>query len=179
MIENWKELKGHREIYEISDLGNVRTKTRDGARGKIVLGHSLSQHINSTGYFRVSLNLDGRSKSYFTHRLVAMLFVQKVEGKDCVNHIDGNKLNNRFDNLEWVTPSENQQHAFRTGLKKPTLHYGEDSWFHKLTKEDVKYIRAVHKPWDKVFGSKPLAERFGVNQQTITDVVHGRSWSTF
>lgn len=67
MIENWKELKGHREIYEISDFGNVRTKTRDGARGKIVLGHSLSQHINSTGYFRVSLNLDGRSKSYFTH----------------------------------------------------------------------------------------------------------------
>lgn len=178
MIENWKELKGHREIYEISDLGNVRTKTRNGARGKIVLGHSLSQHINSTGYFRVSLNLDGRSKSYFTHRLVAMLFVQKVEGKDCVNHIDGNKLNNRFDNLEWVTPSENQQHAFRTELKKPTLHYGEDSWFHKLTKEDVKYIRAAHKPWDKVFGSKPLAERFGVNQQTITDVVHGRSWST-
>ena len=177
MIELWKELKGYREIYEISNYGKVRHKERDGARGYIVSSRELIPQINSSGYYRVSLNLTGKPKSYFVHRLVAELFLPTSDETLVVNHKDGNKLNNRVDNLEWVTHSENQKHAFALGLKKPTVHYGEDSWFHKLSIEDVEYIKAVHNPWDKEFGSKPLSERFGVSPQTITEIVHGRTWS--
>ena len=179
MIEKWKSINGNREIYMVSNLGNVKTADRNGARGYFVKGHILLQRQNSSGYNRVSMNLEGKSKEYFVHRLVAQLFVENPNNYDFVNHKDGNKLNNHCDNLEWCTRSENERHAWQNGLKtkETASRPGEQHGMHKLTQKDVDYIRTIHKPYDKNFGSKALGIRFNVDEQTITDIVHGRTWT--
>jgi hypothetical protein len=160
----------------VRDDGTVISIGRIGARGYVVKDRKLTPHENSNGYLRVSMNLTGKQKEYFVHRLVATHFVENPNKLLVVNHKDGNKRNNHFSNLEWVTSSENNKHAFATGLKTPKPHYGENHAMHKLTQLDVDYIKTVHCPWDSICGSKALAKKFGVRPQTITEIVHGRSW---
>lgn len=176
MKEIWKEIGGNREIYEISNLGHARTKDRIGARGYQVKGHDLVLQDNSNGYLRCGMNLDGKPKSYLIHRLVAEQFVLNPYNKPFVNHIDGNKHNNMVENLEWCTKSENELHAHKIGLHPNRGTKGEKHGMHKLTKEQVDYIRANHVKYDKNNGSKPLAKSFGVRPQTITDIVNNRTW---
>ena len=106
MSEIWKELVGNREIYLISNFGNVKTKSRNGSH-YFIKSHPLKIHTKENGYQRVSLSL-GKSKGkyYYVHRLVAMLFIPNPNNLPFVNHIDGNKSNNCVDNLEWCTRSE-------------------------------------------------------------------------
>jgi hypothetical protein len=82
------------------------------------LGRTLRQHETKEGYFRVQLWSGGFVKHHLVHRLVANAFITNPDGKPQVNHIDGNKKNNNVENLEWVTQSENQIHAYKLGLQK-------------------------------------------------------------
>ncbi len=102
--EVWANIPDYND-YQISNYGRVRSYKQ----GKIKI---IKSWVQNTGYLTVSLN----NKKYSVHRLVAEVFIHKIEGKNVVNHIDGNKLNNKVDNLEWCTAKENIQHAFRTGL---------------------------------------------------------------
>lgn len=176
MEEEWKYIKGNREIYEISNLGNVRTKDRVGSRGNSIKGHSLSQHVNSNGYLRCDMNINGNRKSYLTHRLVATLFIPNPENKPVVNHKDGNKYNNSVENLEWCTKSENERHAWRIGLKDHIATKGELHGMHKLSTSDVNYIRQHHKRNGGHMKTGALADMFNVCPQTITDIVSERLW---
>lgn len=109
MVEEWKPIKDWEKYYEVSNFGNIRNiKTR-----KLLTGD-----INSCGYYRVCLYHNNKKKKYFRHRLVAEHFLEKIDSKNFVNHIDGNKANNNVNNLEWVTESENMIHARDTGLLK-------------------------------------------------------------
>lgn len=105
-IELWLPVVGNPN-YEVSSNGNVRNATT----GKI-----LNQEITYRGYARVGLS----GKHYYVHRLVADAFYDGYNENFDINHIDGNKLNNFIGNLERCTRSENIQHAFKTGLKKPS-----------------------------------------------------------
>ena len=89
------------------------------------------------------------------------------------NHKDGNKKNNFYGNLEYMTQLENHQHASRTGLKA----FGERSGRSKLTEDAVRFIRENHTPYHKEFGLQPLSRRFGVNEATISSALYGRTWS--
>lgn len=100
MEEIWKDISFN-DLYQISNKGNFK-------RGnKLINGW-----IQNTGYKTVNI----KEKKYSIHRLVAEAFIPNPENKAQVNHKDGNKLNNCVSNLEWVTPKENVQHAFKIGL---------------------------------------------------------------
>lgn len=120
MEETWRPIKGHRDRYEVSSLGNVRsldvTIVQPAKCGSTAThtyrGKLLKPNRHGNGYLFV--NLAGKQVS--VHRLVATAFIPNPMGKEQVNHKDGNKANNTVDNLEWCTASENTRHAVQNGL---------------------------------------------------------------
>ena len=124
-MEIWKDIVGFNG-YEVSNLGRVRSFHKGG--------RILSPGLVS-GYLQVNLYCGGKRNQMYVHRLVAETFIPNPESKSEVNHIDGNKSNNRVENLEWATPSENAQHAHDTGLL--TFSQGEDHHNAKLTNEQA------------------------------------------
>ena len=114
MQEIWKPIKGYEGLYEVSNLGRVKSLNRYHHRHENI----LKNKITKDGYYETTLVKNGKSKFIRSHRLVALTFIDNPLNKTEVNHKDGNKLNNFVGNLEWVTSSENQLHAYRTGLQK-------------------------------------------------------------
>jgi hypothetical protein len=97
--------------YEVSNLGQVRNINTKQIR-------KLRAGVTSP-YLMVQIYIgNGKRKNYLVHRLVAKYFIENPYNKEQVNHIDGNKLNNIYCNLEWVTPKENMSHALKSGLYK-------------------------------------------------------------
>jgi hypothetical protein len=128
-IEIWKDVKGFEGLYQVSNLGNVKSLERmvQGRVGmRICHERILIPILSKRGYYVVRL---GRGKQKKIHRLVAIAFHPNPENKPLVNHKDGNKLNPRADNLEWSTYHENNLHAMRTGLNKTHMigKFGKDS----------------------------------------------------
>jgi hypothetical protein len=118
----WKPVTGFEGVYLISNTGLVKSVERAVRNTKksirIVKEQLMSAHPTGTvDYLYTRLNKNGKCKIAAVHRLVAEAFVPNPDNKPMVNHIDGNKLNNHFSNLEWVTCSENHKHAFNIGLR--------------------------------------------------------------
>ena len=122
MNEEWKDIPEYEGYYQFSSLGRIKSLDREitNINGKVSLrkGKVKAQTIDKGGYQRVNLYKNNIFKHCPVHRLVAKAFIPNPENKPEVNHIDGNKLNNCVDNLEWCTKSENQQHAWNIGLKE-------------------------------------------------------------
>jgi hypothetical protein len=123
-IEQWEDVVGYEDYYMVSSLGNIKSKNRivKNSRGDSTrfIASTLLKQVNYMGYNCVCFCVAGKIKQKVVkvHRIVAESFILNYNSKPCVNHIDGNKLNNRLDNLEWVTYAENSQHALITGLRK-------------------------------------------------------------
>ena len=105
--EIWKPIKDFEDYYEVSNKGYIRNK-----RTKLV----LKPYTINSGYKCLKLTVNRKVTSILVHRAVATAFIPNDSFKRTVNHVDGNKLNNSADNLEWSTHSENNQHAFDLGL---------------------------------------------------------------
>ena len=120
-MEIWKDVIGFEELYQVSNLGRVKSKGRTcnhnfGGKAR-KRERILKQEETNCGYLRVTLvRLDHSKVRFSVHRLVAIHFVNGYEEELTVNHIDGNKHNNCADNLEWVTHKENLEHAMKSGL---------------------------------------------------------------
>ena len=127
-MEIWKDIQGYEGIYQVSSHGRVKSLNYN----KTGLEGILNPNNNGKGYLQVYLTKNKKSKKVLIHRLVAQAFLYKPIDKNYVNHKDGNKSNNNVNNLEWCTRSENQQHAFDTGLINKTklsdTHKGERHW---------------------------------------------------
>lgn len=126
----WKAIPNYEGYYEVNELGEVRSLDRTivdsvGVRRTIRGGvKKLSELKNnsrpdSQGYLVANLRKDGMGQVVYIHTLVAKAFIPNPECLPVVNHIDGNKHNNRVDNLEWASYSENNTHALRCHLRKP------------------------------------------------------------
>lgn len=124
MIDNtiWVDIIEYEGFYKINKNGDVLS-----IKNNIILKQRVYK-----GYLTIKLSKNNIKKSYVTHRLIAIHFINNDEGKECINHIDGNKLNNNINNLEWCTVHENNKHALINGLNKNKS---------KLTYEDVLEIR--------------------------------------
>ncbi len=173
MKEQWKKVAGFEEFYEVSNLGRFRSlpKVINGRWGRTKYkGKIITPTKHSHGYGVLSLVGEDGKSSVRSHKYVALAFCDNPENKPCVNHIDGDKMNNRADNLEWVTHAENTQHAYRTGLMLNPK--GDDCHNSKLNEDDVKCILHCL----GTFQSSQLAEHFDVSRSTICDIKNGRTW---
>ena len=122
MEEIWKWIDGYENMYQVSNLGRVRSVDRyvycEVSPNKLqhIYGKVLKQGTNHKGYQIVYLSKDGKQKTITVHRLVALTFIENPLNLPQVNHIDGDKTNNNVSNLEWCDNSYNQIHAHKTGL---------------------------------------------------------------
>lgn len=104
----WKEIAEYENIYVINEYGIIKN---------LKTNHILKSFISKSGYLKVHLWKENKEKNKYVHRLVAETFIEKLENNLVVNHIDGNKLNNYYLNLEWVTSGINNKKAYDIGLK--------------------------------------------------------------
>jgi hypothetical protein len=142
MNEIWKDVIGYEGSYEVSNLGNVRSVDRlvshtSSPKGRLMKGKLIKPNIKK--YVDIHLWRKSKYKSTHVHRLVALSFIPNPENKPEVNHMDGNKLNNNVNNLEWVTKKENIEHAIKLGLKPDQK--GANNYFYK----HGKYIKNIVK----------------------------------
>jgi hypothetical protein len=118
----WKDIKGFEGFYQVSDKGEIRSLDRYVMfkyKEKFYKGAIKRQQIGTNGYRIVKMYKgDKKQYTFSVHRLVAETFLNKPSYAECVNHIDGNKLNNNVNNLEWCTYSHNNKEAWRLGLNK-------------------------------------------------------------
>src|SRR3990167_2906059 len=115
MKETWKDILGYEGLYQVSNLGRVKSLSKLKINGQFT--HITKEKIlininNKTGYLQVNLTRNTQ-KVFSVHRLVAQAFIPNPENKPQTNHKDGNKKNNHIDNLEWATVSENGIHSYR------------------------------------------------------------------
>lgn len=155
-MEIWKDIKGYEGLYQISNLGNVRSverKVRQGKHGKErpVGGVLMSPNSNGHGYMAVHLSKSNHRKMLYVHRLVAEHFIENSGGFGYVNHKDYDPTNNRADNLEWCTQKENVRYS----AHKMRKHHKQ--WKPSATGEKYIYFRggrfrlSIRNKIDKVF----------------------------
>lgn len=170
--EEWRPIQGYEGLYEVSNLGRVRrvVPMRRGTQPAFGL---LKHGINTSGYACISLcypRQKGNPK--MIHRLMAIAFLAKPsDAHTQVNHIDGNRLNNRLDNLEWVTPSQNTWHSIQV---LGNLQSGEHNPQAKLTEADVVEIRRLYATGN--YYHHEIAPMFGVTGGTIAKIVNRQLW---
>lgn len=169
MDELWKDIEGFNGFYQISNLGRIRSKGRTKDKAGI---RCIS--YTHDGYAKIRLMYKGVDKTVRVHRLVARAFIPNPDDKETVNHIDGDKTNNRADNLEWANRHEQLIHAYDLGLKKAKV--GTSNYLAKLSDDDVKFIRKVYIPQSTKFGTVALAKKFNVTDRVIGLVVKGKSY---
>ena len=175
-MEIWKPIKGYEGLYEISNYGRVKSLARTWVTGHNSIVRSKDESIlapkKDRGYLRVGLLKNGKRKLLSIHRLVAEHFIPNPLNKPEVNHRDGNKENNHFSNLEWVTPAENTQHAESLRLRKHRK--GSECHNAKLTEEQVLEIRNLYSSGK--FTQEELAKRFNVYPTAIQKIVNRKNW---
>lgn len=133
-----------------------------------VVGEDYPDDESDDFYLRFA---KGYWSKFYIHRLVAEAFVkQPVPNCNHVNHKDGDKLNNFFSNLEWVTQRENNRHGYRIGL----VPSGNKHHWSKLTQTQVDEIRGLR----GIFPQRALAQKFGTTQTNISAIQRGLSWNT-
>ena len=121
----WRKVPGYESYLEVNELGDVRSVERyvNHKNGSVmrVRPKILTQHPDPKGYWKVTTSFDCRRVTLKVHRLVAMAFLQNHENKPQVDHIDGDKSNNRADNLRWVTNRENFDLSVENDLRKKSF----------------------------------------------------------
>ena len=165
-MENWKDIIGFEGIYQISDLGRVRRISYPdlGNKGKYKLPYYLKPRKDKDGYLKYTLCNKEIIKNSFSHRLVALNFTENPLNKKEVNHINGLKYDNRVENLEWVTQSENRRHCLK--YLNPKLRNN------KLSKKTYQYDLQMN--LITVFPSaKEAGRQTGIQQTNISECCRG------
>lgn len=178
MDEIWRDIPGYEGRYQASNLGRVRSldrvvrsKTRHGKWfDRPIKGKNLnfSNKINGAGYYCVAI---GIKRSEMVHRMVAMAFCSGYKTGLTVNHIDCNKLNNKAENLDWVSYKDNSKHAFKNGLYDKVIETQKKRWSKsgnprsKLSNQQRSQVLQLIKAG---FQNKQIAKLYKVKPESIS-----------
>ena len=168
-IEKWSSIPGYEGIYEASTLGRVR-RVVDATQARSYAGKILKPIHQHTGYHTVALYLDKIPTMLLLHRVNTSAFLGPCPDGLQVNHKDGDKANNELENLEYMTASENNLHAFATGLKKR----GEEHHEAKLSEAEVLLIVEAVRGGSY---QREAAADHGVTQANVSCIMRGKTWS--
>ncbi len=177
VMEEWKWIKGYEGCYQVSNHGRVKSlgrrvyscnSTYEGTRS---VREKILKPCFVLGYRVVTLCKHSDQEQHKIARLVASAFVDNLKQVISVNHIDGNKLNDRADNLEWCTPAENTIHAIDTGLINNS---GSKNGRAKLHETDIWQIRYISKR--RLMKPNELADLFGISKWYIFKINSGKAW---
>lgn len=168
----WLSVKDHEGYLMVSASGDIHSLDRtiyrsDTGKGVLYRGMPIIPQTDKRGYPRIRTSFNGSKRSIRIHRIVAEAFINNPENKKQVNHIDGVKTNNKLSNLEWSTNSENQKHAYDTGLKKQNFGVEASAFKSKIS---------VYKDGEHLYdlaGSKELIE-YGYSPQNVSAVILGK-----
>jgi hypothetical protein len=167
MKETWKDIKNYEGLYQVSNLGRIKSLIRHYHPKEQILNPTLVQ-----GYFYIILSKNNIHKSFKVSRLTAQTFITNPENKPQVNHKDGIKTHDYIENLEWCTNQENTIHSFKMGLQIPVK--GEKHGKSKLKENDILKIRRLRN--DDKLTLKTIANLFNITITTVYDILHGKSW---
>lgn len=164
--EKWRWIEGYEGLYMVSDHGRILSTPKETKP----YGAVMVQQLGQNGYLSINLCKDGAHQRKSVHRIVAEAFLENPDNLEQVNHKDGDKTNNRVRNLEWVTRSDNQKHAYavlnRTrpsgGTPRPSKR--------KLTFEQAEEVRNSDK------SQSQLAAEYGVTQHSIWCIKKGLTY---
>lgn len=159
-IEKWKSVENYPR-YMISNLGRVKSPRTE----------FMKPWDNGRGYSYVLLQKINKKKNMQIHRLVADAFIPNPLGLKEVNHKDGNKKNNNYWNLEWISRGANMAHASKNDL----IRFGESKPGHKLTEQQVIDILTIHHNNPKVNKSE-LSRKYNVSSPRIHYIITGQRW---
>ena len=174
-MELWEDVVGWEGLYEVSNLGRVKSLSRVVKRGEGELRVKEKIRVlvpNTKGYLQVKLCNQKIKKYKIVHRLVGECFVENPSEKPCINHKNGIKTDNRAVNLEWCTYRENNLHAIKSGLIGDRT--GTNNSNSKLSEDDVKEIKGHLANGKKL---TELAEIYNVTFGLIGHIKSGRIWS--
>ena len=155
------------ENYYINRKGVIYRASYVTNDGRYIKSKIVTQSLGKNGYYYVNLRSDGKTKLAYVHRIMAETYVDNPENKEQVNHINGDKEDNRIENLEWVTPKENTQHSIYHGLTP----VGEKAHKSKLTLKEVISIRSSK------CSNTELAKKYGVSRAQVYRIKKGLNWS--
>lgn len=178
-MEIWKDILGYEGYYQVSNLGNVKSldrvrETLPTAKKQFKTfneGRVLIPKESNRGYLRYALTKEGKTKYLSAHRLVAQSFIPNIKDKPDVNHINGIKTDNRIENLEWCTGSENIKHNYVLGIMNQK---GDKNNCAILTIEQVKEIKVK-----LLNGITPrqISEQYPIHRTSVYDIKKGRNWN--
>lgn len=173
MEEIWKNISGFEGLYMVSNMGRIksidRIITQSNIRKRFFKGKILPGRL-MFGYDYTLLCYKGKESHFRTHRLVAIAFIPNHENKPEINHKDGIKSNNRVENLEWCTPSENQKHSFKYNLERKRSRY----WLGKKGAEHPISKRVIDISCGKIYNSiKDCANANNMIRVTLSNMLTG------
>lgn len=175
--ELWKPIKGYEGLYEVSNLGRVKSLDRKNSRDVkgledyISKGKILAPRPQRQGYQLVALYRNGEREDKPIHRIVADVFLPNPNNKKTINHKNGVKDDNRVKNIEWASQKENNRHAWDNGLI--SARRGEKNPAAKLSESDVVKIKMA---FECGISSGELAKIYSVHKSTIKSIRAGRNW---
>jgi hypothetical protein len=161
--EIWRPIIGYENHYEVSNLGNIR---------RLGTNKNLKGSLSNKGYKCIKLSKFGVTKTHTVHKLITETFLGPCPEGHEVNHKDLIKINNDLNNLEYITPSENQKHSIAHGRK---IAYGKDNGhgLAKLTEEQVRHIRKLSKEGVK---STIIAKNYNMTYVSINNILKRKTW---
>lgn len=159
-----RDVKGYEGLYTVDRNGVIFSLKRGKTKKSVVFPN---------GYSYVNLHKNGKARSVRVHRIVAEAFLENPHGHEQVNHINGNKTDNRLSNLEWCNAFQNMKHAQTSGLFNVC---GESNPSAKLTYKKVESIRKEYVRGSREYGTKALARKYGVSCVMIGKIVRNENW---
>jgi hypothetical protein len=179
MREAWKDIVGYEGLYQVSDIGRIKSLERVRINGRKWKTRILKFKINKNGYHFVNLYKNGKGKSFYIHRLVLITFIGICPEDMEACHSNGDKTDNRLSNLRYDTKSNNMLDAVKHGTHHKTLGQtwtrGEGCGTSKLTTKQVLEIRYLYETGKYI--QKELAKKFDVCRPQISRIINKKTWA--